>query len=221
VNGGIYTTTFKHQVSTYLSSSTIHTYTPRCLSSTYSIIFAQYLACDQPDLYKMSAVEDDYEDCRIPPKLDYRWCHSGASHLSLPSTPLTQTKTITYTAFSVYENDHLEAAFNALTPKEREAAMRKMGDWKEDKKEETPENYDKDGKVKDPEGKDGEVIVGDTADIDKDIPRKGSLAPSMDAERYPDPDSQPIQTTTDEEPEEEDYDVIKGVPVAQASCSRL
>jgi len=169
----------------------------------------------------MSAVEDDYEDCRIPPKLDYRWCHSGASHLSLPSTPLTQTKTITYTAFSVYENDNLEAAFNALSPKERDAAMRKMGDWKEDKKEEAVEDKDMDSKVKQPESKDGEVIVGDTADIDKDIPRKASLAPSMDAERYPDPDSQPIQSTTDEEPEEEDYDAIKGVPVAQVSKTQI
>lgn len=165
----------------------------------------------------MSAVEDDFEDCRIPPKLDYRWCHSGASHLSLPSTPLTQTKTITYTAFSVYENDNLEAAFNALSSQERDAAMRKMGDWKEDKKEEAADEKDKDGKAKQSESKDSEVVVGDTADIDKNIPRKGSLAPSVDAERYPDPDSQPIQTTTDEEPEEEDYDAIKGVPVSQVS----
>lgn len=99
--------------------------------------------------------------------------------------------------------------------------MRKMGDWKEDKKEEAVEDKDMDSKVKQPESKDGEVIVGDTADIDKDIPRKASLAPSMDAERYPDPDSQPIQSTTDEEPEEEDYDAIKGVPVAQVSKTQI
>lgn len=177
-----------------------------------------------------SALTDDEEDCRIPPTLDYRWCHSGSSHLSLLSTPLTQTKAVTYAAFSLLENDNLEAAFNALRPAEREAALRKMGEWKDEKKDETAANGDstdkasKDDKDKDKANKDsslkpkeGEVLVGDMSDIDRNAGRKPSLTPSMDAERYPDPDSVPIEPIPDDTPEEEDYDKVKGVPVAQVS----
>lgn len=167
-----------------------------------------------------SALEIDEEDCRIPPKLDFRWSHSGSSHLSLLSTPLTQTKTITYAAFSVLENENLEAAFNALKPAEREAALRKMGEWKEDKKEEPAATAssgptDKDGKGEKRENKEGEVLVGDMSDMDRNVGRRPSATPSMDADKYPDPDSQPIEPIPDDTPEEEDYDKIKGVPVAQ------
>ena len=169
-----------------------------------------------------SALEDDEEDCRIPPDLDFRWCHSGSSHLSLLSTPLTQTKAVAYAAFSVLENENLEAAFNALKPAEREAALRKMGEWKEDKKDDqasSADPEDKGTKGDKEKNKEGNVLVGDMSDIDRNGGRKPSLTPSLDAERYPDPDSQPIEPIPDDTPEEEDHDKVKGVPVSQVgSC---
>jgi hypothetical protein len=159
-------------------------------------------------------VDADPDDCRIPPRLDHRWLHGGAQHLSLLSTPLTQAKTISYVSFSNLENLNLEIAFNALSPGERKAAIKKMGEWKEAKKETNSTGTEAAEKKS---SKPGEIIVGDSADPDQNMPRKASLAPSMDADNYPDPDSQPILPAPEEDTDKEDYDDIKGVSVAQVS----
>lgn len=153
------------------------------------------------------------------PQLDYRWLHGGVQHLSLLSTPVVAAKVVTYATFSDLENDRLEEAFDKLTASQRKLATRKMGEWKETIKDgPNPFPGSNDQKVKNAaaafKGK-SDVIVGDGVDTEPAM--KGKQA--AEAEKYPDPDDQPIEANNEEEVKEKDYDSFSGVPVAQVGLA--